>query len=1025
MPTVCERSKVVVAKRPESLALLPITWDIAVTIYRELVRLVHRLPFHKRLVVCLVYRGVKFRLDLGKVKAAGIACLIGLGLSFGTLLLYRLYFRIIVPFLNSVWAAKGDNSLLDDEYTLHLEGPESEVDDKMGNTSSKRHVVPSVYYAPGYGVSVGARPPSLSTDMDADDELAEKASNNVRLRPRRPVHQSSAAAIRRKSPSPASDKDSAIGGTVGCGSEMSQSMYSELSNRDSFYSTCTAESGFDDMGFLDDLRAGATASRLSSSPGSLKENFSPGSLRERNIQMLYRAHHGYDAGLNSLGRSVKPGLDTLSDCSSERSGIVSSCSVRSSCDGESTGFSAKVKTNKDPFLQKLASGSVQSRSPTRTISQQSQRSQDRSSLERSHSRLDSASLSQWDPLVGSSFLSSETVCSNESSPYHACNLSSPHSRQHQSPVPSAKMLPHVSTDPGHLSDCGDFDLDASESIRSFNSSVDEDMDWNLQDYDDDVREMMSAVPPLNQSLSDIQFKESLMQRIQEWSSFAEEYNKSRSPTPGSSPLRFVRRSRSLDRHLGDPGSVLMSDAAELAASKQLVEIEPTTERNLETLEYELQDIQGEFESITSKLHELIEQGQENPGGTYPASGVNPSSNSKSSSPHHHPSPHGQLRHSSPLVSQAQGHKLQPHHKHHIAGPSRGVESAKLRRLRTKWQRVPSSVCSNSSRSSRASSVEYAWDLADYSATHLLAGQTSIDNSSSNHTSPAKAAPAHGESLTGTGVEVINIVQPVSLATYAEQEWKGNTDKARAIRQGYSRVPGLLACHRMSVIRGDNYCGLRSVLFQVLSSGLRVTQGWSGIIGMMDSLHGLYNSGQAGLNEWTFARRLPGHCSDRLASMSKCVLTLYATIEEVCNLPTQQERERRTISLLNTGTTFDLELMEGLKVMMLLTLSDLHKRINDGEEDVPIFAHLLFARDSSSNVAAFLKNHLNAVGDSAGLEQVEMCLLGYALGVKIRVLRLAQFGQQDFDCVFPEDVPVDWPVIGLIAEDDRHYNVPLP
>ncbi|GFS24723.1 hypothetical protein ElyMa_003423000 [Elysia marginata] len=66
VPTVCERSKVVVSRRPESLAVLPLTWDIAVTIYQELVRLVHRLPFHKRLVVCLVYRGAKFRLDLGE-----------------------------------------------------------------------------------------------------------------------------------------------------------------------------------------------------------------------------------------------------------------------------------------------------------------------------------------------------------------------------------------------------------------------------------------------------------------------------------------------------------------------------------------------------------------------------------------------------------------------------------------------------------------------------------------------------------------------------------------------------------------------------------------------------------------------------------------------------------------------------------------------------------------------------------------------------------------------------------------------
>ncbi|GFO29421.1 otu deubiquitinase with linear linkage-specificity, partial [Plakobranchus ocellatus] len=71
--------------------------------------------------------------------------------------------------------------------------------------------------------------------------------------------------------------------------------------------------------------------------------------------------------------------------------------------------------------------------------------------------------------------------------------------------------------------------------------------------------------------------------------------------------------------------------------------------------------------------------------------------------------------------------------------------------------------------------------------------------------------------------------------------------------------------------------------------------------------------------------------------------------------------KRTISLLNTGATFDLELMEGLKVMMLLTLSDLRQGINDGE-DVPIFSHLLFARDSSQTVADFLRNHLNAVGD---------------------------------------------------------------
>lgn len=57
-------------------------------------------------------------------------------------------------------------------------------------------------------------------------------------------------------------------------------------------------------------------------------------------------------------------------------------------------------------------------------------------------------------------------------------------------------------------------------------------------------------------------------------------------------------------------------------------------------------------------------------------------------------------------------------------------------------------------------------------------------------------------------------------------------------------------------------------------------------------------------------------------------------------------------------------------------------------------------------------------------QVEMCLLGHCLGVKLRVARLDHFGQEDFDCCFPDDAPGNWPDCCLLAEDDRHYNVPV-
>lgn len=57
-------------------------------------------------------------------------------------------------------------------------------------------------------------------------------------------------------------------------------------------------------------------------------------------------------------------------------------------------------------------------------------------------------------------------------------------------------------------------------------------------------------------------------------------------------------------------------------------------------------------------------------------------------------------------------------------------------------------------------------------------------------------------------------------------------------------------------------------------------------------------------------------------------------------------------------------------------------------------------------------------------QVEMCLLGYSLGVRIQVFRLKQFREEDFISFYPEDGTDDWPIVSLIAEDDRHYNVPV-
>lgn len=57
-------------------------------------------------------------------------------------------------------------------------------------------------------------------------------------------------------------------------------------------------------------------------------------------------------------------------------------------------------------------------------------------------------------------------------------------------------------------------------------------------------------------------------------------------------------------------------------------------------------------------------------------------------------------------------------------------------------------------------------------------------------------------------------------------------------------------------------------------------------------------------------------------------------------------------------------------------------------------------------------------------QVEMFLLAYAVHHSIQVYRLSKHNTEEFVTVYPTDPPEDWPTVTLIAEDDRHYNVPV-
>ncbi|KAL8614095.1 hypothetical protein ACOMHN_026312 [Nucella lapillus] len=253
--------------------------------------------------------------------------------------------------------------------------------------------------------------------------------------------------------------------------------------------------------------------------------------------------------------------------------------------------------------------------------------------------------------------------------------------------------------------------------------------------------------------------------------------------------------------------------------------------------------------------------------------------------------------------------------------------------------------------------------------------------------------------------VVNVGEAVSIEEYTEREWKGETHKARTIFQGYSIMPDLFHCRRLRPVRRDNYCALRGALFQVLSGGHPVTRGWPGPLSLIDQFHALYTHPLSGLDQWHFAGCPPwGGQDDRWNKMAFCFLTLIATIEDISVLPSQEEREKRAVSVLNDSQRLDSELMEGLKLMMLFSANHLHGWMGEGGN--------------------LVRNRLNCVGDSAGVDQVELCLLAHTLGVRVHVADLHLHGQDDFVCTIPDGAPDTWPSICLMAEDG-HYTVPAP
>ncbi|XP_055998560.1 uncharacterized protein LOC125683738 isoform X5 [Ostrea edulis] len=544
--------------------------------------------------------------------------------------------------------------------------------------------------------------------------------------------------------------------------------------------------------------------------------------------------------------------------------------------------------------------------------------------------------------------------------------------------------------------------------------------------------------------ADGQFRQTLLQRLHEINTSST--STSLNSSPEASPFRYAR-SNSYDQERQES----LSGMSENEIFTESAEVGQSTGEYFEKIEHEVDDIADEFAEITAKLDEL-----------------------KHLATKHSSEDDMEYTPSDPLAKKACDFVDRTREKFHrsqsdtslsesavdtdgvdLSWDSEGQSQIKI--LLKRINSLPSHMVSESQESSdnkvpdshnedetsdtddkemRTSTSDGAiiflsdnyetcdkllQDESDICSDHYDQGQTTLDELDTD--SAFDMDPVELVSSRELSPGSLNIGPKQDVLEYCKKEWKGQTKKASTMLKAYEEVPVLTECRHLHQIRGDNYCGIRGTLLQCFIQNINVLSKWKNCESVVNRLHALYRNPHSGLSQWTFAHRIPFNKKDKLSTMAECVQCLFNKVSECRSLSTDEERTSWPVNLLNHETKEDLLCMEAIKLLMFQEAHFLFEAYQKGDE-VPVFVWLLFARDTSENPETLVKNHINPVGDSGGLEQIEMILLGHTLGVTIKVLRLQQYGEEDFITYYPDDMKESWPQIVLIAEDDRHYNAPV-
>ncbi|KAM9098893.1 inactive ubiquitin thioesterase OTULINL isoform 2-T2 [Sarcophilus harrisii] len=237
---------------------------------------------------------------------------------------------------------------------------------------------------------------------------------------------------------------------------------------------------------------------------------------------------------------------------------------------------------------------------------------------------------------------------------------------------------------------------------------------------------------------------------------------------------------------------------------------------------------------------------------------------------------------------------------------------------------------------------------------------------------------------------LSVEAEVDLLGYCAREWKGETSRAKLMRK-------------------------------ILSQGLSLPS-WmkeKDIVKLPEKL--LFSQGCNWIQQYSFGpEKYTG--PNVFGKLRKCVELLKSQWTEFNGIKDQHKRGNMCNSLFS-DESLEYKLYEALKFIMLYQVIEVYEQVKS-EKAIPSLYRLLFSRETSSDPLSFMMNHLNFIGDTCGLQQIDMLILGHSLEVRIKVFRLSKFNTRDFQVYYPEERHREWPEICLLTENDRHYHIPV-